>query len=455
MKLPIRVVILGAGDRGRTYAAYAKAYPERVQVVGVADVNPVARAAMAKDFNLPAEAQWGDWSEAVAARPACDVMTITMPDAVHIEPAIACLDAGYHLLLEKPMGRTWEECERLAACVHKHAECGIRNGECGGAHQSISQSVKSEATAQGRCQVGAKLVILGHVLRYTVYFKKLCELIRSKAIGEVVSIQHFEPVAYMHAAHSFCRGNWGNTVRATPMILQKCCHDFDQFVWWLGKKCTGVSSFGNTFHFNAAHKPEGAAARCLDCPAAVERDCPYSAKKIYLERLDYRYPFVDKSDAAMEAMLRDGPYGRCVYACDNDAVDHQIVNLRFEGGITVAHQMESYTYTGGRETKVFGTRGEIVGDGRKLTIYHFNNRTTELWDSVMEAGAPQGSGHGGGDFGLMDELVRLLTEVDPAEYVNVFDVSLESHRIAFAAEASRRANGALMLAGESQKGNVE
>ncbi len=417
MKLPIKMVILGAGDRGRTYAAYAKAYPERVQVVGVADINPAARAAVAKDFNLSAEAQWGDWSEAVAAKPACDVMTITMPDALHIEPAMACLDAGYHLLLEKPMGRSWEECERLAACVQKHVA----------ANQP-------------------KLVILGHVLRYTVYFKKLCELIREKAIGEVVSIQHFEPVAYMHAAHSFCRGNWGNTERASPMILQKCCHDFDQFVWWLEKKCTGVSSFGNTFHFNAAHQPEGAAARCLDCPAAVERDCPYSAKKIYLERQDYRYPFVDKSDAAMEAMLRDGPYGRCVYACDNDAVDHQVVNLRFEGGVTVAHQMESYTYTGGRETKVFGTRGEIVGDGRKLTVYHFNNRTTEVWDSILEAGAAQGSGHGGGDFGLMDELVRLLTQVDPAEYGKVFEVSLESHRIAFAAEASRRANGALMLA---------
>ncbi len=485
MKLPIKMVILGAGDRGRTYASYAKAYPERVQIVGVADINPAAREAVAKDFNLPASAQWGDWSEAVAAKPACDVMAITMPDAVHIEPAIACLDLGYHLLLEKPMGRTWEECERLAACVHRYAKRGLasleQSAESGERRAEFrSRSGESVSTPEALASVEAlpnemplssnavssnreetplsalrsplstaekpRLVILGHVLRYTVYFKKLQELIRTKAIGEVVSIQHFEPVAYMHAAHSFCRGNWGNTSRATPMILQKCCHDFDQFVWWLGKKCTGVSSFGSTFHFNAAHKPEGAAERCLDCPAAVERDCPYSAKKIYLERHDYRYPFVDKSDAAMEAMLRDGPYGRCVYACDNDAVDHQVVNLRFEGGVTVAHQMESYTYCGGRETKVFGTRGEIVGDGRKLTTYHFNNRTTEVWDSVLEAGSVQGSGHGGGDFGLMDELVRLLTEVDPSEYVNVFDVSLESHRIAFAAEDSRRANGALRLA---------
>ncbi|MBR4946233.1 MAG: Gfo/Idh/MocA family oxidoreductase [Kiritimatiellae bacterium] len=413
MQKPIRVVILGAGDRGRTYAAYAAAHPDRVQIVGVADINPKTAQAVAKLYNLPPEAVWGDWSEAVAAKPDCDLMMVTMPDALHIEPAIACLDAGYHLLLEKPMGRTWEECERLAAKVHEK---------------------------------GDRLVILGHVLRYTVYFKKLKELLDQKAIGETVSIQHLEPVAYMHAAHSFCRGNWGNTERATPMILQKCCHDFDQFVWWLNKRCTGVSSFGNTFHFNAAHRPAGAADRCLSCPAEVERACPYSARKIYLERQDYRYPFVDKSDEAMKAMLQDGPYGRCVYACDNDAVDHQVVNLRFEGGVTVAHQMESYTYTGGRETKVFGTRGEIVGDGRKLTIYHFDTRTTEVWDSVLEAGAVQGSGHGGGDFGLMDELVYQLTEGDPKRYMDIFDVSLESHRIAFAAEASRRANGALMLA---------
>ncbi|MEG2724951.1 MAG: gfo/Idh/MocA family oxidoreductase, partial [Kiritimatiellia bacterium] len=186
--------------------------------------------------------------------------------------------------------------------------------------------------------------------------------------------------------------------------------------------------------------------RCLECPASVERACPYSARKIYLERYDYRYPFVDKSDAAMMERLREGPYGRCVYACDNDAVDHQVVNLQFEGGVTVAHQMESYTYTGGRETKVFGTRGEIIGNGRTLTIHHFDRRTTEVWDSVLEAGLPQGSGHGGGDFGLMDELVRLLTEGDPAQFGEIFETSLESHRIAFAAETSRRAQGALMLA---------
>ena len=414
MDWPIRMVILGAGDRGRTYASYAEAFPGRARVVGVADIDPAAARAVAARHGLPDSAGWGDWREAVAARPACDVMVVSLPDALHLEPALACLELGYHLLLEKPMARRWEECEAIAAKVRERRD---------------------------------RLVMVGHVLRYTVYFRKVHDLIAAGAIGDVVSIQHLEQVGYMHAAHSFCRGNWGNTERATPMILQKCCHDFDQFVWWLGgRRCTGVSSFGGVSLFDAAHRPEGAAARCLECPAAVERACAFSARKIYLERQDWRYPFVDRSDAAMERRLREGPYGRCVYACDNDAVDHQVVNLRFEGGVTVAHQMESLTYAGGRTTKIFGTRGEIVGDGRRLTIHHFDTRTTELWDSALEAGLAQGSGHGGGDYGLMDELTRLLREGDPADFPGLFEASLESHRIAFAAEASRRAGGALMLA---------
>ncbi len=412
MTLPIRIVVLGAGDRGRTYASYALAYPERVKIVGVADINPVAREAMAKAHDIPPEMQWGDWSEAIATNPTCDVMTITMPDAVHLEPAIAALNLGHHLLLEKPMARTWAECEALANVVREKSD---------------------------------RLVIVGHVLRYTTYFKKLKALLDAKVVGDVVSIRHLEPVGYMHAAHSFCRGNWGNTERATPMILQKCCHDFDQFVWWLGKRCTGVSSFGGLAHFNAAHKPEGAAERCVVCPHEIERKCPYSAKKIYLERHDYRYPFVDKSDAGMEKLISETNYGQCVYACDNDAVDHQIVNLRFEGGVTVAHQMESYTYTGARETRIFCTKGEILGDGRTLTIRHFDTRKVELWDSILEAGAPAGGSHGGGDWGLMDELVNQLSHGDAAHYLDIFEASLESHRIAFAAEASRKAQGALML----------
>ncbi|MBP5321736.1 MAG: Gfo/Idh/MocA family oxidoreductase [Kiritimatiellae bacterium] len=406
----IRMVVVGAGDRGRTYAAYAKEAPEALEIVGVAEPNAASRAYFAERYGLPAERQWRDWREAVAARPDADVVAVCTPDALHLEPAVAFLDAGYHLLLEKPMARSWEECQRLAEKVRETR----------------------------------RLVLVGHVLRYTNYFTHLKAVLDAGEIGEIVSIQHMEPVAYMHAAHSFCRGNWGNAARSTPMILQKCCHDFDQFVWWLGRRCLRVSSFGGLTHFRPENRPAGAPERCLDCPAAIERACPFSVRKIYLERTTYRYPFVDQSDQGMERMLRDSPYGRCVYACDNDVVDHQIVNLLFEGGVTVSHIMESYTYTGGRETKIFGTRGEIIGNGRTLKICRFSDRTVTEWDSVLEAGVV-GSGHGGGDFGIVRELIRQLRHGTEADHLQAFERSLESHKIAFAAERSRLAQGEVQV----------
>ena len=408
--MAIRMVVIGAGDRGRTYASYAEAYPDELRIVGVAEPNEESRSYFAKRYALSEKFQWRSWEAAVAAMPETDVVAICTPDALHLEPALAFLDAGYHLLLEKPMARSWEACRQLA-----------------------------EKVRQTR-----RLVLVGHVLRYTNYFTHLKAVLDAGEIGDVVSIQHMEPVAYMHAAHSFCRGNWGNTVRSTPMILQKCCHDFDQFVWWLGRRCLRVSSFGGLTHFRPENRPAGAAARCLDCPKAIERACPFSARKIYLERTTYRYPFVDQSDSGMERLLKDSPYGRCVYACDNDAVDHQIVNLLFDGGVTVSHIMESYTYTGGRETKIFGTRGEIVGNGRTLRIYHFSDRTTTEWDSVLEAGL-NSSGHGGGDFGIVRELVRQLEHGTEADHLAAFEMSLESHKIAFAAEKSRLAQGEVQV----------
>lgn len=406
---PIRLLILGAGDRGSTYAKYADAHPDQAVVTGVADLIRKRVDRIADRWNLPESARYDSWEAALKNPPEADVVVVSLPDALHEAPALQALAAGYHLLLEKPIARDFDACLAIQKAAHK----------------------------------AKRLVIVGHVLRYTVYFSEIYKRIRSGEIGDVVSIQHIEPVSYMHAAHSFCRGNWGNTVRSTPMILQKCCHDFDQFVWWLGGdvKCKAVSSFGSLVHFKSENAPKGSTARCINCPKEIERDCPFSAIKIYRERTEYRYAFTDRTSEGIEHELAEGPYGRCVYRCDNDAVDHQVVNLLFENGVTVSHVMESYTYHGGRETRICGTRGEICGNGKTLTISHFPTRKVEQWSAALEAGAAEASGHGGGDFGLMRELIRALREDTPEQWAATFDASLESHRIAFAAEASRLREG--------------
>ena len=395
----VRVVVLGAGYRGRAYAAYSEAHPGELEVVGVADPEQAG--------TIPSPRSWRDWRECLAARPDADMAVVALPDALHYEAAMSALAAGYHLLLEKPLATTEEQCREIVAT----------------------------AVARGL------LVITGHVLRYTRYFAHIKAILDSGELGEVVSIAQQESVGFFKIAHSHCRGNWSNSVKASPIILQKCSHDFDLFSWWLGRRCLRVSSFGSIKVFRRGNRPAGAADRCMDCPAEVERGCVWSAKKMYLDYGDrLGYMFADTSRAAMERVVRETEYGRCVYACDNDVPDHQVVNMEFEGGATVSFVMAGFTERNVRTTRISCTRGEIVGDGETLHICSFDGAS-------VDAGGPfsrrldNPSRHGGGDFNLMAEAIRLVRKGTAEEIKSTTEEALESHLIAFAAEKSRLEGG--------------
>lgn len=396
----LRAIVLGAGYRGRAYAAFAKEHPDQLEIVGVADPR------QAKTIAAPR--YWADWRECLDAKPEADIAFITLPDALHYEAALAALDLGYNLLLEKPIARTEAQCREII----------------------------DKATAKGL------LVITGHVLRYTRYFAHIKAILDSGELGDVVSIAHQESVGFFKIAHSHCRGNWSNSVKASPIILQKCSHDFDLFVWWLGCKCRRVTSFGSINVFRAENRPQGAADRCMDCPAEIERACIWSAKKMYLDYgAQLGYMFADTSREAMERVVRETPYGRCVYACDNDVPDHQVVNMEFDGGTTVSLVMAGYTERNIRTTRISCTRGEIVGDGDSLHICRFDGSSVNNGAVPFSLRVDNPSRHGGGDFNLVAELLRLLRKGSVDEMRAVTEQSLESHLIAFAAEESRLGGG--------------
>ncbi len=404
---PFNVAILGLGYRGGVYARWALAHPGDLRVTAVAEPDPALRAAWAGRLALPPGAAFADWREALEA-PGLEGAIVALPDRLHFPAAEAALARRLHLLLEKPVGATWEECVGLDAAVRE----------------------------------SGRLVQVGHILRFTPYYAKIAALIHGGALGRLVSIRHLEPVGYRKAAHAFCRGPFGHTAKTTPMIVQKCSHDFDLFAWWVGRRCVSAQSFGALSHFRPDRAPAGAAARCLDCPAAVERACPYSAVKLLREGRDLHYALPDASPAAIEVQLRQGPYGRCVYACGNDAVDHQIVTLLFEGGVTAQHCMESYTWGRDRETHVFLTDGEIVGNARTLDVYRFSDRSHTRWDAALDTGgATHESGYVLGNDGLLRDWVQTLRTLPPALYAERFHASIQAHAMAFAAEASRLSGG--------------
>jgi len=397
----LKAIVLGAGYRGRAYAEYAKEHPDQLEIVGVAD--PV----QAK--SIPAKKYWSDWRECLDEKPEADLVMITMPDALHHEPALVALKSGYHLILEKPISPTEAECREVIEC----------------------------ALAEKR------LVVVGHVLRYTRYFAHIKALIDSGELGEVVSIAHQESAGFWKVAHSYVRGNWANSKKSSPIILAKCSHDFDLFVWWIGKKCLKVSSFGSIKLFRREMMPRGAALRCVDCPPAIERRCVWSARNMYVDHDELKYLFADNSDAAMQKLIEETEYGKCVYQSDNDVPDHQTVTMEFEGGATVSHVMTGFTAKNVRTTRIALTRGEIVGDGENLDICRFDDNPVET-GVPLNYRLPNRSRHGGGDFNLVSETIRILRRGDPDEIRETTAQALQSHLICFAAERSRLAGGQIV-----------
>lgn len=405
---PVTLLIIGAGSRGSTYAEFALAHTERAKIVGVAEPRDFYRERMANAHRIPHENIYKTWQVAAERSHFADAVIIATQDAMHAEPAIAFANLGYHILLEKPMAPNEADCHRIVQAA----------------------------------RANHNLFAVCHVLRYRTYTQELKKMIDSGAIGEVVNIQHYEPVGYWHQAHSFVRGNWRNEHESGFMLLTKSCHDIDWLSYLIGTKCKRVASFGTLKHFRREEKPAGAADNCLDCE--IEAECPYSAKKIYLGRVrrgETGWPVdvltSDNTETGIMKALRDGPYGRCVYNCDNDVVDNQTVIMQFEGGKTASFTMTAFTEATQRKTRIFGTKGEIYGDSSAIRIFDFLTDTTRMIE-IKEANTSILSGHGGGDYLLMDSFINAVAKNDSQYILSGSEETLESHRIVFAAEKARK-----------------
>ncbi len=413
----VKILIVGCGARGSGYGRFVLQCPERAKVVAIAEPIAERRNAVGDAHNVPPEYRFNSWEDVARLPRLADAVLICTQDQMHEAPAIAFAQLGYDILLEKPMAPTAESCRRIVAAVKK---AGVLFAVC-------------------------------HVLRYTAYTRKLKEVLASGAIGEIINIQHLEPVGYWHQAHSFVRGNWRNEEESSFMLLAKCCHDVDWLRYVMNRPCRQVQSFGTLKHFRPECAPKGAAARCLDCPTEIEKNCPYSALKIYLrDRLDKGHSGWPVNVLAHEVTretildaLRNGPYGRCVYACDNDVVDNQVVNMIFDNGSTVSMTMTAFNAHSGRLTRIFGTRGSIDTDSNTMTLFDFLTDKKTVIDTAVKNDGGILSGHGGGDNGLMDAFVSAVAEQDPSKILSGTDETLESHLMVFAAEESRK-NGKVM-----------
>ncbi|KAJ1964527.1 hypothetical protein GGI12_001372 [Dipsacomyces acuminosporus] len=407
---PVKVAILGCGNRGSIYSQYAL-ITDKMRVVAIADKSPVRRKALQTKHAIPEEHSHDSWEDLLDAPKIADAVLVCVLDSLHYEVAVAFAKKGYHILLEKPMATELSEC------------------------YEVYQAAKDNDVILAVC----------HVLRYSEYNRKVKEIVDSGILGDVVGIQHMEPVGSYHFAHSFVRGNWRNEKETSFSLMTKSCHDIDIIMYFMGNDCKRVSSFGGLSHFKKESKPAEArdAKRCMDC--AFESQCPYSAKAIYLEPAKRGYTqwpvdvITDVVDIEnVTDALQNGPYGRCVYECDNDVCDNQVVNMEFANSRYASFTMVAFTKElCVRKTRIFGTRGELIGDGnRSIEVFDFLTRKSTWYD--VDPRASNLAGHGGGDLGLVAAFVDAVAKNDPSLLPSTALTSFDAYVVVFAAEEARR-----------------
>ena len=404
----MKVILIGAGSRGKIYTDLMT--DDRFEVVAVADPVKERREYIKEKHHIPDELCVTDWAPLLEKEKFADAAVIATMDKEHFEPTMAAIKKGYNILLEKPVSSSVEECVKISNFAR---------------------------------EMGVKILVC-HVLRYSPFFRTIKNLINDGKLGDVISVHHAECVGNVHQSHSFVRGNWGNSKESSFMLLQKSCHDMDIMQWLIDSPCKAVQSFGSLTYFTPENAPADSPEYCTDvCPHADT--CLYNAIKLYYddkENLWFREAATKKvkpSDEDVMNTLKTTQYGKCVYKCNNDVVDHQVVNLEFENGAVASFNMCAFN-KGNRFIRVMGTMGEIYGDMDKNTIeyYDFTSKTTTEINACNEnLSASIVDGHGGGDPGIVNAFYKYVTEDYYGDEISEIGISVDNHIIAFAAEKSR------------------
>lgn len=411
----LTAIIMGCGSRGTSYATQMKKLGEKYRVVGIAEPVKSRRDNIKEMHNIPEENCYNSWEDILAQPKMADVAVICTLDDMHYGPAMKAIELGYDLLLEKPIAQKAQECVDIALAAEKK---GVK-------------------------------VLVCHVLRYTPFYGKVKELVMQGKVGDVMSVIQVEGVGNIHQSHSYVRGNWHSEEETTPMLLAKCCHDLDIIQWILDKPCKNVQSFGSLTFFTPDYAPEGAPVRCADGTCPVKDTCVYNCIKLYHDgksdwfrgaaagHLSKEHKPTDEE--VMEA-LKTTDYGLCVFHANNDVVDHQVVNMEFEGGVTATLNMNAFN-KGGRYIRIFGTKGELYANmsDQDITLTVFDqNGPVKI--PVAETQEDITGGHGGGDIGIIRELYEYVNDEYNGYKAANIEISTKNHLIGFAAEKARRNN---------------
>lgn len=428
----IRCVILGYGDRSSRYAAYAKSKPEELEIVGIIDVSELKLKEGKEDYGLQENQLFHSLEDFLKANVSCDVVINGTMDQLHYQTTMPLLERGYNILLEKPITASPKE---LLDIERKAKEKGCK-------------------------------VVVCHVLRYTPFYSQIKKIIDSGKMGKIVSMQLNEHVWYGHFVNSYVRGKWrSEKICGSGLLLAKSCHDTDLMCWLNNITAPQtVCSFGTKAFFKEENAPEGATQYCYECPHT--NDCMFNAEKFQIEKdfiPFYTWAGIGKplDEITLEEkreFLKHDTYGQCVYKTDMDIVDRQCVMVQFANGSIGTLNVIGGASKGGRHIHVICEYGEVVGyiEDNKITVRIFDKEKVfydeeeiDLNERIQSSEEDNAvGGHYGGDYHIMEDLVRFLNGEETSVSTTVIEDSVNSHLICYAAEKARRENVVVNLVEE-------
>lgn len=412
----MKYAVLGYGSRGCTYNSLFK-LDDRAELTAVCDVRK-SRIELCKRNNSDEKIRYyDDENSFFEAGKLADLCVVSTQDSDHVGHALRALSVGYDLLLEKPVACTEEDCFRI---YNKAKELGRK-------------------------------VFVCHVLRYAPIFYMLKQELDSGKYGKVVTVTLTENVCWWHQAHSYVRGNWRDAKKSSPMIIAKCCHDLDLLDWFVDANPISVSSMGGLSYFRSQNAPKGSGDNCYECDVAHK--CIYNCENIYWNKQgakgNFNWPLdviiygVDNpTHEQVSEALANSPYCKCVFKCDNDAVDHQVVNVSYDNGATAQLTMTAFSEKGGRAIHVHCEKGDIFSS---LTKNELHCRVFDQEEKIVDVDkiSQDNFGHGGGDKRLIEDIVEIYCGDGSRKALTTLEKSLASHTLGFAAERSRINGGRL------------
>lgn len=380
----MKLGIIGLGARADVYSHRLVVNPEFKEhtVVATCDIDETrleyfTNAHFSKQEKLPTK--YLDWKD-LLDDPEVEAVLITTPDHAHMEIALAAMEKGLPMILEKPI-----EAEPYRAL-------------------EIYKAGKDYK----------KTLALGFVLRYTNFYERIKEIVDSGELGRLVSLTASENLDKTHSS-SYLRRWHRFTKFSGGMMNTKCCHDIDILRFITGGEMKSIAAFGSHSFYTPEEKPD-AAEHCCDCK--YKDECIYS----YNYR-NYGSPYRWNCEEDL-----------CVYNCEKDVFDRHSMIIEYEDGFIANFELVMFSGEENRHITIHGTKATLIGNFEEMTIKIIPLDKTK--DITTVKLPPATSGHGGGDDHLLREF--LLSAEGKSETINHTYDGFVATLAALAADISAR-----------------